>query len=74
LVLRTISQQLESQIELRRKVQQSLTYAVITLATSFMLAPVMMIWVVPVFKAVFENFQADLPAPTRFLIAISSVI
>jgi type IV pilus assembly protein PilC len=72
LALRTITQQLEAQIELKRKVQQSLTYPAITLATSFMLVLVMMIWVVPVFKEVFENFQAELPAPTQILISIST--
>ena len=74
LALHTISQQLEAQIELRRKVQQSLTYPVITLATSFLLVLVMMMWVVPVFKEVFSNFQAELPAPTRILIALSTGI
>jgi type IV pilus assembly protein PilC len=74
LALHTVSQQLEAQIELRRKVQQSLTYPVITLATSFLLVLVMMIWVVPVFKEVFSHFQAELPAPTRILIAISTRI
>jgi type IV pilus assembly protein PilC len=72
LALRTISQQLEAQIELRRKIQQSLTYPIITLATSFLLVLVMMIWVVPVFKEVFEHSQAELPAPTRILISIST--
>ncbi len=74
LALHTISQQLEAQIELRRKVQQSLTYPAITLATSFLLVLVMMIWVVPVFKEVFGHFEAELPAPTRILIAISTSI
>lgn len=72
LALSTISQQLEAQIELRRKVQQSLTYPTITLTTSFLLILVMMIWVVPVFKEVFGHFQAELPAPTRILISIST--
>jgi type IV pilus assembly protein PilC len=74
LALRTITQQLEAQIELRRKVQQSLTYPTITLATSFLLVLVMMVWVVPVFKEVFGHFQAELPAPTRMLIFISTGI
>ena len=74
LALRTISQQLEAQIELRRKVQQSLTYPVITLATSFLSVLIMMVWVVPVFKEVFRHFQAELPAPTRALIAVSTGI
>jgi type IV pilus assembly protein PilC len=72
LALRTISEQLEAQIELRRKVQQSLTYPVITLATSFLLILVMMVWVVPVFKEVFGHFQAELPTPTRILILVST--
>lgn len=74
LALRTISRQLAAQIELRRKVIQSLIYPFITLATSFVLVVVMMLWVVPVFKEVFENFQAELPAPTQILITISSAI
>lgn len=74
LALATICQQLEAQIELRRKVQQALAYPSITLCTSLTLMIVMMVWVVPVFKDVFAHFQADLPGPTRLLIQISSLI
>ena len=74
LALRTICLQLESQIELRRTVQQSLTYPLITLLTSLLLVTVMMVWVIPVFKEVFDQFQADLPTPTRVLISISCAI
>lgn len=74
LALKTICQQLEAQIELRRKVQQSLIYPFITLTTSFLLVLVMMVWVVPVFNEVFSQFQAELPVPTKALIAVSTVI
>ena len=74
LALQTICRQLEAQIELRRKVQQALSYPTITLASSFLLILVMMIWVVPVFKDVFTHFQAELPAPTKVLIQISTAI
>ena len=74
LALQTICQQLEAQIELRRKVQQALSYPTITLASSFLLILVMMIWVVPVFKDVFAHFQAELPAPTKALIQLSTII
>lgn len=73
LALTTICQQLEAQIELRRKVQQALAYPIITLTSSLALIIIMMIWVVPVFKDVFTHFQADLPEPTRLLIQISSL-
>ncbi|MBU3616603.1 type II secretion system F family protein [Polynucleobacter sp. JS-Polo-80-F4] len=72
LALKTICLQLEDQIELRRKIQQALSYPIITLSSSCLLVIVMMIWVVPVFKDVFTHFQAELPAPTKALIQISS--
>ena len=72
LALKIICQQLEAQIELRRKIQQAMSYPIITLTSSFLLVIVMMIWVVPVFKDVFAHFQADLPAPTKILIEASS--
>lgn len=72
LALKTICQQLEAQMELRRKIQQAMSYPLITLSSSCLLVIVMMIWVVPVFKDVFAHFQADLPAPTKALIAASS--
>lgn len=72
LALKTICQQLEAQIELRRKIQQAMSYPIITLSTSCLLMIVMMIWVVPVFKDVFTHFQAELPGPTKTLIQISS--
>jgi len=74
LALTTICKQLEAQIELRRKLQQALSYPIITLTSSLLLIIVMMVWVVPVFKEVFAHFQAELPAPTKALIEISSFV
>jgi type IV pilus assembly protein PilC len=72
LALKTICAQLEAQIELRRKIQQAMSYPIITLTSSCLLVIVMMIWVVPVFKDVFAHFQAELPAPTKALIGLSA--
>ncbi|WP_281745432.1 type II secretion system F family protein [Polynucleobacter yangtzensis] len=72
LALKTICAQLEAQIELRRKIQQAMSYPMITLTSSCLLVIVMMVWVVPVFKDVFAHFQAELPAPTKALIDLSA--
>ena len=72
LALSIICQQLEAQMELRRKIQQAMSYPIITLSSSFLLVIIMMIWVVPVFKDVFTHFQAELPRPTKALIETSS--
>lgn len=74
LALTTICEQLAAQIELRRTLQQALSYPLITLVSSFGLVIIMMVWVVPVFKDVFSHFQAELPAPTKALIQTSSLI
>jgi len=73
LALKTINEQLIAQIELRRKIQQALSYPMITLASSILLVIVILLWVVPVFKEVFENFHAELPAPTRLLMTLSGI-
>jgi type IV pilus assembly protein PilC len=72
LALKTICAQLEAQIELHRKIQQAMSYPIITLTSSCLLVIVMIIWVVPVFKDVFAHFQAELPAPTKALIELSA--
>jgi type IV pilus assembly protein PilC len=41
------------------------------LAIAFIVTAVIMIWVVPAFKSVFQSFGADLPAPTLMVMAIS---
>jgi type IV pilus assembly protein PilC len=74
LALEIVKQQLESQIQLKQKLRQALTYPITTLGSSFLLLMVMMLWVIPVFKEVFENFQADLPTATKTLIQISTTI
>jgi type IV pilus assembly protein PilC len=74
LALEIINQQLEAQIQLKQKIRQALTYPITTLGASFLLLIVMMVWVIPVFKEVFDNFQADLPPATKALIQISTAI
>ena len=74
LALEIVNQQLVSRIQLKQNIRQALTYPITTLASSLLLLIVMMMWVIPVFKDVFENFQADLPAATKALIQISTAI
>ena len=41
------------------------------IVVAFVVVALIMIFVIPAFKSVFENFGADLPAPTLFVIAMS---
>jgi type IV pilus assembly protein PilC len=71
LALRTIQQQLHTQIELHRQIQQALAYPFITLGSACLLMIAMVIWVIPVFGDVFSHFNAPLPWSTQLLLNAS---
>jgi type IV pilus assembly protein PilC len=71
LALRTIQQQLHTQIELHRQIQQALAYPLITLSSACLLMIAMIIWVIPVFSDVFSHFNASLPWSTQLLLNTS---
>ena len=68
LALRTIQQQLHTQIELHRQIQQALAYPFITLGSACLLMIAMLVWVIPVFSDVFSHFNARLPWSTQLLL------
>ena len=61
----------EKTIAIKAKIKSALMYPVSILAIAFIVTAVIMIWVVPAFKSVFESFGADLPAPTLIVMGIS---
>ena len=71
LALRTIQQQLRTQIELHRQIHQALAYPLITLGSACLLMIAMVIWVIPVFSEVFSHFNAPLPWSTQLLLSSS---
>jgi len=68
LALRTIQQQLHTQIELHRQIRQALAYPLITLGSAAVLMIAMLVWVIPVFRDVFGQFNASLPWSTQLLL------
>jgi type IV pilus assembly protein PilC len=74
LAFKTMHDQLGAQIELTRKIQQALAYPLITVGSALLLLIAMILWVIPVFSAVFENFNATLPWPTQLLLSASQQI
>ncbi|MET0506963.1 MAG: type II secretion system F family protein [Burkholderiaceae bacterium] len=56
---------------IKGKIKSALFYPISVLVVAFIVVAVIMLFVVPAFKSVFESFGADLPAPTLAVIAIS---
>lgn len=61
----------EKTLKIKGKVRSAMFYPAAVLAVAFIVTAVIMVWVVPAFKDVFESFGAELPLPTRMVIALS---
>lgn len=56
---------------IKGKIKSALFYPISIIVVAFVITAVIMIFVIPAFKELFEGFGADLPAPTLAVMAIS---
>ena len=61
----------EKTLAIKGKVRSAMFYPAAVLGVAFIVTAVIMVWVVPAFKEVFESFGAELPLPTLMVIAVS---
>ena len=71
-ILAKVAGYFESTVKLTKKVKSAMTYPVAVIGLAFALVNVLLIFVIPVFAAMFADFGAKLPAPTQFLIDLSN--
>ena len=57
---------------MKAKIKSALTYPAAVLAVAFAVIAIIMIVVIPAFQSVFSSFGAELPGPTRFVMAVSA--
>jgi type IV pilus assembly protein PilC len=69
--LEQVAQSLEKDTALRGKIKSALTYPAIVLAFTFVLIAAVLIFIVPVFEAMFKNLGGELPGITQFLVDAS---
>ncbi|MGY6496685.1 MAG: type II secretion system F family protein [Microcella sp.] len=69
--LESIATNFESDVKLRQTIKSAMTYPVAVLAMAILAVIGMILFIVPVFQGMFEGFDADLPAPTQFLVTLS---
>jgi type IV pilus assembly protein PilC len=74
LVLKSVAQNLEKQVELKRKVKGAMTYPIIVVCVISVIVTVMMVVIVPIFKKLFASLGGKLPLPTRIVITISNTL
>lgn len=62
---------MEKSMALKKKIKGAMTYPVICLAISILILIVILVFVVPVFDKMFQDFGSTLPAPTQFVVNMS---
>ncbi len=67
-----LSQYLERDLETRKRIKSALRYPSFVLAALVIAMAVVNIFVIPAFADMFAQFDAELPLPTRILLATSS--
>ena len=74
-ILESILERLATYMEkiegIKAKIKSALMYPVAVILVAFIVVAVIMVFVIPSFKEVFSSFGAELPAPTRMVIAMS---
>lgn len=71
-ILNRLASFMEKTMALKKKVKGAMTYPVICLCISFVVMAVMLVFVVPVFDAMFKDFGSALPGPTQFVVDASA--
>ncbi|BCJ52036.1 type II secretion system protein F [Actinoplanes sp. NBRC 14428] len=69
--LEQIAASMEKDTALRGKIKGALTYPAIVLSFTFVLIAAVLIFIVPVFEAMFQNLGGELPGITQFLVDTS---
>jgi type IV pilus assembly protein PilC len=61
----------EKILAIKSKIKSALFYPIAIIVVAFVITAVIMIFVIPAFKQVFESFGAALPGPTVFVMTVS---
>jgi type IV pilus assembly protein PilC len=70
-VLLELADQMEKEVELRRKIKSAMTYPVVVVCLVVLIMAAMLLFIVPQFESIYANLGGSLPLPTRILLAVS---
>ncbi len=73
-ILNRLAAYMEKMMNLKKKVKSAMTYPLVVLVIAFLVVAVILVFVIPVFQKMFADFGQALPAPTQFVIDLSSFV
>ena len=71
-ILDRLSGYIEKAMKLKRQVKGAMTYPIIVLCIAVLVVGVILVFVIPVFEAMFADFGGALPVPTQIVVGISN--
>ncbi|ROS30696.1 type II secretion system F family protein [Cellulomonas sp. PhB150] len=72
--LESVADNYEAEVKLRGKIKSAMAYPVVVFCIAILAVAVMLIFIVPVFKNMFEGLGGTLPLPTLILVWLSSIM
>lgn len=74
IILKRLAVYLEKNASLRRKIISAMTYPVVSLVLILAITVGLLVFIVPQFEDIFNKLGAELPLPTRVVLAISNTL
>ena len=72
--LSSVAENFEKEVKLRSTIKSAMTYPVVVLVMSLVSVVVMLIFIVPIFKNMFQSLGGQLPLPTQILVNLSAAM
>jgi type IV pilus assembly protein PilC len=72
--LLSVAKNFEAEVKLRGTIKSAMTYPVIVFFMAILAVVAMLVFIVPIFKQMFEGFGSELPLPTQILVWLSSIM
>jgi type IV pilus assembly protein PilC len=73
-VLLRLADTLEREVTLRQKIKSAMTYPIVVACLVLLILTAMLMFVVPTFKALYDDLGGTLPLPTRLLVSLSDAV
>ncbi len=73
ITLNELATTIEKQVELRGKIRSALAYPGMVMAMVLCILTAMLVFIVPIFKKMYDSLKGTLPLPTRILVSVSNI-
>jgi type IV pilus assembly protein PilC len=71
-ILNRLAKHIEKAMKLKKQIKSAMVYPTAVIGVAAIIVTVLMVWVIPVFAKMFDDFGGTLPAPTQLVVNTSN--